>query len=189
MWASLHACCMQIVKKIQRPDFLQINKTDFKGLFIQPPAPKPGKRPWEQGCSFSWRIFGQVLCLDQLRASENIWCIISLDIGFKADLFLWAKPLIAQTTLTHEETINTAQDFFSLSIFRNNKRQLCSSFMLFWRIRKLLNEKKKAKIFQLAVSKEKKNKFPIILCEFRIWRNLTPWWLIKERIIPIFSIV
>ena len=25
---------MQIIKKIYRPDFLQTNKTDFKGLFI-----------------------------------------------------------------------------------------------------------------------------------------------------------
>ena len=33
---SLHACCMQIVMKIvkKRPDFLQINKAVFKGVFI-----------------------------------------------------------------------------------------------------------------------------------------------------------
>ena len=31
---STRDSCMQIVTKIERPDFLQINETDLKGLFI-----------------------------------------------------------------------------------------------------------------------------------------------------------
>ena len=30
--------------------------------------------------SFSWEIFGHVMCLDQLRTSENIWWIIKVYI-------------------------------------------------------------------------------------------------------------
>ena len=109
---------------------------------------------------FSWGVFGHVVCLDQLRASQNIWWIIKRVIPEN----MYADPSLSSKVIFHnscEECVFAMQTSQQIvlpvlmlyKVSEPKSRTVSSDTRLkIWLIRMLYSSKKKINQFKLMLT-------------------------------------